>query len=332
MPSLSITPASLARFATAAAVISTLIYASTSDRGPSLNITKQRPVVNVNSYIQTWSNSGSQIAGVSTNGILTASGGFAGLNIISCSGGLTSTSSGMIICASAGSAGVSQTNADARYVNTSGDTMTGGLLIRSAAAGAPAVTIDAGVLLEVLGTASGRIIKAQDQLRSSGSLVVDGTALLRGTTSGSTFLRGGKQIHSQKCASAILFGSGSDVTVGQARAFFTTSFSGSLVKVHAKHGWAGNGLTTYDVNINGVTRLSTKLTVDANEKCSDAFGPAGTGTCTDAAAAPPVITTPNFAAGQEVTIDVDAQAGGTAPKASTVTICVEPDIDGYTTY
>ena len=84
---------------------------------------------------------------------------------------------------------------------------------------------------------------------------------------------------------------------------------------------------TYDVNINGTTRLSTKLTVDANEKCSVPMGTV----CTDTASTPAVITTPNFAAEQLLTIDVDSVAG-TAPKQSTILLYFEPDSDGYTTY
>ncbi len=64
--------------------------------------------------------------------------------------------------------------ADTRYVRVQGDTMTGGLLIINGGAGSQ--TVDAGLLLEVVGTASGRILHAQDMLRSSGSLIVRGTA------------------------------------------------------------------------------------------------------------------------------------------------------------
>ena len=51
--------------------------------------------------------------------------------------------------------------------------MTGGLLIQNG--GTPG-TIDTGLLLEIAGSASGRILHAQDQLRSSGALIVDGAA------------------------------------------------------------------------------------------------------------------------------------------------------------
>src|SRR5262249_7336924 len=63
---------------------------------------------------------------------------------------------------------------EARYVNTSGDTMTGKLLINLSSG------TDA---LEVIGTASGRIIHAQDELRSSGSLVVRNGVTFKSLTS-----------------------------------------------------------------------------------------------------------------------------------------------------
>ena len=53
-----------------------------------------------------------------------------------------------------GAGGIAQTDADARYVNTAGDTMTGGLLINGAGG-----TVDAGNLLEVAGTMSGKSLQ-----------------------------------------------------------------------------------------------------------------------------------------------------------------------------
>ncbi|PIQ76904.1 hypothetical protein COV83_00480, partial [Candidatus Peregrinibacteria bacterium CG11_big_fil_rev_8_21_14_0_20_49_14] len=59
------------------------------------------------------------------------------------------------------------------YVRVAGDTMTGALVINDET-GAQAG-------LEVIGTASGRIIHAQDLLTSSGGLVVEGASTLNGT-------------------------------------------------------------------------------------------------------------------------------------------------------
>ncbi|MBI1934789.1 hypothetical protein HYS30_03945, partial [Candidatus Peregrinibacteria bacterium] len=116
---------------------------------------------------------------------------------------LTTAGNGTLSWTSAGT-GLSQASGDSRYVNVSGDSMTGGLLIQSAAAGVTPATIDAGLLLEVIGTASGRILHAQDVLRSSGSLIVQSAGLFKGnlTTRGTA---SGSELY----ASALLRSSGS---------------------------------------------------------------------------------------------------------------------------
>ncbi|PIR49976.1 hypothetical protein COU79_01955, partial [Candidatus Peregrinibacteria bacterium CG10_big_fil_rev_8_21_14_0_10_54_7] len=86
--------------------------------------------------------------------------------------------SGTLACGTDG--GGQQSDTDARYVNVSGDTMTGGLLIHATNDGSK--TVQAGVLLEVGGVMSGRTLHAQDTLSSSGNLVVDGTVTFNGVT------------------------------------------------------------------------------------------------------------------------------------------------------
>ena len=85
-----------------------------------------------------------------------------------------------------------------RYVLQSGDTMTGGLLIQN---GNPPGTIDAGLLLEIAGTASGRTLRALDTLSSSGVLIVKGNTTLRGTLSGAAL-----QIMGQGAAANYMLG------------------------------------------------------------------------------------------------------------------------------
>ena len=58
--------------------------------------------------------------------------------------------------------------------------MTGGLLIQNGMLHGSLPSIDAGLLLEIAGTASGKILHAQDLLRSSGGLVVQGNGLFKG--------------------------------------------------------------------------------------------------------------------------------------------------------
>ena len=83
---------------------------------------------------------------------------------------ITTDSAGNLGC---GTADIqTQAEADARYVNIGGDTMTGAL--------------------NVLATISGTILHARDQLRSSGTLLVDGASTLNGAlTLGSTLTIGG---------------------------------------------------------------------------------------------------------------------------------------------
>ena len=123
---------------------------------------------------------------LSSSGTLVVKGTTTLQNYLSCSL-ITTDSSGNLGCGTSGI--ITQASGDARYVNQQGDTMTGGLLIVNGGhTSLPA--IDANVLLEVAGTASGRILRAQDTLASSGTLSVTGVSTLgnnlnvRGTTSG----------------------------------------------------------------------------------------------------------------------------------------------------
>lgn len=110
---------------------------------------------------------------------------FSGAGLTSCSNGtsdklLWNSATQRFSCGSdqgGGGGGLTQAQIEGLFVSQSGDTMTGGLLIQS---GNPAGTIDAGLLLEVKGTASGDVLHAQSQLQASGSLVVEGAASFQG--------------------------------------------------------------------------------------------------------------------------------------------------------
>ena len=185
---------------------------------------------------------------------------------------------------------LSESSADSRYVNTSGDTMTGALIINPTT---PTAKGD----LEVIGTISG-----------------------------ATLQDGGNQVSALKCANFDVSGTGSNllVSTGTNVAFSFPAFSGSIISVKAIHQTLGDGLTTYDVNINNVTVLSTKLTIDASESCSQAFGG-----CTDVAAAAAVISTNSFNQYAKISVDVDSVAGNTIPAKGVVNVCTLPDFDGY---
>lgn len=102
---------------------------------------------------------------------------------------------------------------DTRYVNISGDTMTGALNINVTSGNNNTVA------LEIPHTASGRILHAQDQLRSSGSLVIETTGLFKGdfTTRGTA---SGAVVH----ASTQLRSSGTTILDG-ATTINTSSFT-----------------------------------------------------------------------------------------------------------
>ncbi len=135
--------------------------------------------------------SGSVVINPSGKGSMTADAGLS-LEVLGTISGSSLTVSGLKSCAlvqtdlngatSCGSAAggdLSMAFADTRYVRMQGDTMTGGLLIVNGGAGAQ--TIDAGLMLEIAGTASGRTLHAQDRIESSGSLAI---RKLAGTATG----------------------------------------------------------------------------------------------------------------------------------------------------
>lgn len=163
---------------------------------------------------------------------------------------------------------------------------------------------------------------------SDGAAAFSGAIIGATTISGATIFDGGNQVSAIKCATLEVSGSGTALTSsGKYIVAFNSVFSGSIVKVDAWHGESGNGATTYDVNINTTTVLSTKLTVDANEKCSTASG-----NCTDNAATAAVISANKFTQGSDINVDVDRVSGSTKPKNMRVRVCALPDFDGYAPY
>lgn len=84
------------------------------------------------------------------------------------------------------------------------------------------------------------------------------------------------------------------LTVGTAKATFRMPFAMTLTAVRASVTTAPTGsVLTVDINENGTTILSTKLTIDAGEKTSTS------------AAAPAVISDVDLADDAEITIDID---------------------------
>ncbi len=96
------------------------------------------------------------------------------------------------------------------------------------------------------------------------------------------------------------------ITTGTAKVTFRMPFAATLTAVRASLSTASSsGIPTFDINEGGTTVLSTKLTVDANEKTSTT------------AATAAVISDSALADDAEITIDVDV--AGTGAKGAKIT-------------
>lgn len=92
---------------------------------------------------------------------------------------------------------------------------------------------------------------------------------------------------------------GTNLTTGTAKVTFRMPFKMFLTKVVANVNTAPTGSTIIvDINEEGVSVLSTRITIDISEKTSET------------AATPPVISDNSLAADAEITIDID-QVGST---------------------
>lgn len=105
----------------------------------------------------------------------------------------------------------------------------------------------------------------------------------------------------------------SDLTTALAAAtsvgYFRALFAGTVTEVRASLlGVSSSGAVTVDINKNGTTILSTKLTIDASEKTSES------------AATPAVISVTSVADDDEFTIDIDG--GGTGALGLEVAVYV----------
>lgn len=96
------------------------------------------------------------------------------------------------------------------------------------------------------------------------------------------------------------------ITTGTAKITFRMPFAFTLTEVRASLATASSsGTPTFDINEGGSTILSTKLTIDANEKTSTT------------AATPAVISDTALADDAEMTIDIDT--AGTGAKGAKIT-------------
>lgn len=95
----------------------------------------------------------------------------------------------------------------------------------------------------------------------------------------------------------------SSISTGTAKVTFRMPYAFTITEVRASLTTASSsGTPTFDINKNGATILSTKITIDSNEKTSET------------AAAPPVVSTSALADDDEIKIDIDV-AGTSAAGA-----------------
>jgi hypothetical protein len=90
------------------------------------------------------------------------------------------------------------------------------------------------------------------------------------------------------------------ITTGTAKITFRAPFAWTLTKIpRASLATASSsGTPTVDINVNGASILSTKLTIDANEKTSTT------------AATAAVLSSTSIADDDEITMDIDVAGGG----------------------
>lgn len=100
------------------------------------------------------------------------------------------------------------------------------------------------------------------------------------------------------------------LSAGTSKATFRMPHAMTVTAVRASLNVAGttSGITTIDINEEGVSILSTKLTIDLTEKTSTT------------AATPAVISDASLADDAEITIDIDAISGGATEKGLKITL------------
>jgi hypothetical protein len=157
-----------------------------------------------------------------------------------------------------------------------------------------------------------------DQLRVNhdGSLLINDAYTLPNTggTAGQVLTEDGAGNISFSGQREVVQLSGSDLTtalsVGTTVAYLRMGFAMTVTEVRASLLTAGStsGTTTIDINLNGTSILSTKLTIDAGEKTSTT------------AATPAVISTSSLTDDAEITIDIDAISGGATEAGLIVTL------------
>ncbi len=255
MPSNTTTHPSIGRYVATAILGLVLLIGTTSSPAPEFKIVKQNPNPSVVKNIQVWSDTGGQLGAFRTNGNLALSGAVIA-NGVTLGGG-----------------GMSFATAEGIYVNQAGDTMTGVLILQNGNAATPTGT----ALLNVRGTMSGSVVYANNSLRSSGSLVVEGTtsgALFRGREFSGAIIRG-NAISPAKFGGE-LFASGSTVATGSGKLYLQVPDDQSgftIFGVKARVGVAGTTNSTTiqlrDADKNNRKIFGTAITIPTGTTTND---------------------------------------------------------------
>ncbi len=144
---------------------------------------------------------------------------------------------------------------------------------------------------------------------------VDGTVALYDGTTGKLLKAGGKTIPQLMLQSIQIACSDltTNITTGTGKAYFRMPYAFTLTAVRASVFVAqtAGSILTFDINENGTTILSTKLTIDNSEKTSTT------------AATPAVISDTSLADDAEMTIDFD-QVGTALAKGVIITLIGYP--------
>ncbi len=154
-------------------------------------------------------------------------------------------------------------------------------------------------------------------MNAAGDMIVGGSGgiparLAKGADGTALIMAGGVQAYGTPATPVALQLAASDettpITTGVAKVTFRSPYAFTLTSVRASLTTvSSSGIPTFDINVNGTTILSTKLTIDVSEKTSVA------------AAVPPVISSGMIASDDEITIDFDvAGTGATGVKISLI--------------
>ena len=156
--------------------------------------------------------------------------------------------------------------------------------------------IDTGVTNSTIAAGSGNTIN--QNLRNVFVAGKDITATSNDTAYFSNIVLGTKELKSQMNLSFAVSDEITAITTGTDKLTIYAPYAFTLTEVRASLSTSGSTSSQFDINVNGSTILSTKLTIDASEPTSAT------------AAVPPVISTAAIADNDKITIDIDT--AGTA--------------------